>query len=87
VLAEPGEHLRHPREEPLLVIARLSQGRTASAGEKVPSAIGVDRGQLGPIWLVDVVVVLGQIGMPLVGLAADEPVEPVVPLSGGMWEL
>jgi hypothetical protein len=35
---------------------------------------------LGPIRLVDVVVVLGQVRIPLVGLAADEPVEAVVAL-------
>ena len=33
---------------------------------------------LGHIGLVDVVVVLGQVGIPLVGLAADEAVEAVV---------
>jgi hypothetical protein len=34
---------------------------------------------LGPVRLLDVVVVLGEVGIPLVGLAADEPVEAVVP--------
>jgi hypothetical protein len=33
---------------------------------------------LRPVWLVDVVVVLGQVRIPLVRLAADEPVEAVV---------
>ena len=33
---------------------------------------------LGPVRLLDVVVVLGQVRIPLVGLAADEPVEAVV---------
>ena len=36
---------------------------------------------LGPVRRIGVVVVLGQVGVPLVGLATDEPVEAVVALT------
>jgi hypothetical protein len=42
---------------------------------------------LRQVRLVDVVVVLDQIGIPLVGLAADEAVEAVEPRARGQFRL